>query len=208
MATNPYVNKVVYGADTIIDISGTTATADKILQGYGAFGSDGSWLDGTAVAGGGGSSNFLQGTFTTNSTAGVQTVTISYTGSGYPIMVVVVVNGGAYNSAISGWYNSAQRYAVGQYTMTKSVMTSAPTYGQSGTENYGVTTTTYKGTSSTSYARTGSTNTNFFSSSDATNSSHLVVRMRSSTSMSVYVNTSGYGLLPNTEYAYYFVYSS
>lgn len=55
MATNPYVNKVVYGADTIIDISGTTATADKILQGYGAFGADGSWMDGTAVAGGGGS---------------------------------------------------------------------------------------------------------------------------------------------------------
>lgn len=54
MATNPYVNKVVYGADTIIDISGTTATADKILQGYGAFGADGSWMDGTAVAGGGG----------------------------------------------------------------------------------------------------------------------------------------------------------
>jgi hypothetical protein len=53
MATNPYVNKVVYGADTIIDISGTTATADKILQGYGAFGADGSWMDGTAVAGAG-----------------------------------------------------------------------------------------------------------------------------------------------------------
>ena len=30
MANNPYVNKVVYGGQTLIDISDTTATADKI----------------------------------------------------------------------------------------------------------------------------------------------------------------------------------
>lgn len=53
MANNPYVNKVVYGATTIIDISDTTATADKILQGYGCYGADGAWIDGTAVAGAG-----------------------------------------------------------------------------------------------------------------------------------------------------------
>lgn len=51
MANNPYVNKVVYGGQTLIDISDTTATADKILEGYTAYGADGSRLVGTAVAG-------------------------------------------------------------------------------------------------------------------------------------------------------------
>jgi hypothetical protein len=51
-------------------------------------------------------------------------------------------------------------------------------------------------------------NTNAYSSSTASGSAALCVRMRSATSMSVYANTSGYGLLPNTEYAYYIVYSS
>lgn len=46
------VNKVDFGTTTIIDIRGTTATADKILQGFGAFGSDGEWMNGTATAGG------------------------------------------------------------------------------------------------------------------------------------------------------------
>ena len=53
MASNPYVNKVVYGGNTLIDITDTTATADKILSGYGAYGADGAWMDGTATAGSG-----------------------------------------------------------------------------------------------------------------------------------------------------------
>lgn len=50
MASNPYVNKVVFGSATLVDLTGTTATADKILTGYGAFGADGAWMDGTATA--------------------------------------------------------------------------------------------------------------------------------------------------------------
>lgn len=50
MANNPYVNKVVFGSATLVDLTGTTATADKILSGYGAFGADGAWMDGTAIA--------------------------------------------------------------------------------------------------------------------------------------------------------------
>ena len=53
MANNPYVNKVVFGSATLVDLTGTTATADKILTGYGAFGADGAWMDGTATGGSG-----------------------------------------------------------------------------------------------------------------------------------------------------------
>lgn len=45
----PNINKVVYGNNTLIDLTGTTATADKIMEGYGAFGRDGAWMDGNAV---------------------------------------------------------------------------------------------------------------------------------------------------------------
>lgn len=43
------VNKVVYGGNTLIDITDTTVTADKILSGYGAYGANGSWIDGSIV---------------------------------------------------------------------------------------------------------------------------------------------------------------
>ena len=48
MANNPYVNKVIYGGTTLIDISDTTATADKILEGYTAYGANGQKITGTA----------------------------------------------------------------------------------------------------------------------------------------------------------------
>lgn len=47
------VNKVIYGSTTLIDLTDATATADKILSGYSAYGADGSKLTGTASGGGG-----------------------------------------------------------------------------------------------------------------------------------------------------------
>ncbi len=41
------VNKVIFGTTTLVDLTDTTATSDKILSGYGAYGSDGVWMDGT-----------------------------------------------------------------------------------------------------------------------------------------------------------------
>ncbi len=160
--------------------------------------------------GGGGASNYVTGTFTTDSTAGVHSLNIPYTGNGYPIVAVVVVEGGAYNSAVYDWYTSIQRYAVGQWTMSKAVMTSTPTYGTSGTQNQGVTTAIYKNStsSSTSYTRTSAMNTNVFSSSNASNSALNVIKFKQGNVMSYYTNTSGYGLFPNTTYRYHIIYSS
>lgn len=42
------INKVKYGETTLIDLTGTTATSNTILQGYGAYGKDGVWIDGVA----------------------------------------------------------------------------------------------------------------------------------------------------------------
>ena len=158
---------------------------------------------------GGGATNFVTGTFTTPSSAGYTNINIPYTGSGYPLMIVVVVEGGAYHSG-TDWYNSLQRYAIGQWTCTKSVFSSAPTYGTSGTQNQGVVTAIYKNSTSTStsYTRTSAMNTNVFSSSNASNSAVNTIKYKSGNVLSYYTNISSYGLHPETEYRYFIVYSS
>lgn len=47
MANNPYVNKVQYGNDVLIDLSSDTVAADKILSGYTAHNKAGATITGT-----------------------------------------------------------------------------------------------------------------------------------------------------------------
>lgn len=47
MANNPYVNKVQYGNEVLIDISNDTVTANKILSGYTAHNKAGAPISGT-----------------------------------------------------------------------------------------------------------------------------------------------------------------
>lgn len=148
----------------------------------------------------------VTGTFTTGSTAGYTNINIPHTHNGYPIMCVVVVDGGAYKSG-TDWYTSSQRYAIGQWTMTKADMASVPTYSTSGTQNQGVTTWIYKNTSSTSYSRSSAMSTNVFSSNNASNSGANTIKLKSGNVLSYYVNTSSYGLHPNMTYRYFIVYS-
>lgn len=53
MASNPYVNKVVFGSVSIIDISDTTAVASDVAQGKYFYAATGEKLEGTATGGGG-----------------------------------------------------------------------------------------------------------------------------------------------------------
>lgn len=202
------------GTQTIEGIVCTNLSAANIVSGVtvkiGTASDDDSVASVTGTASGG-ASNFVSGTFTTSSTTGAAySVTIPYTGSGYPIAAIIVINGGAYNSSISGWYNAVQRYAVGQWTYSKSTMTSTPSYSTSGSANYGVTTWIYKNStsSSTNYSRSSAMNTNVLSSSSATGAGATCCRFTSKTNLSYYVASSSYGLLAGTTYAYYIVYSS
>lgn len=47
MASNPYVNKVIFGNDTLIDISGDTVTASDVLRGKTAHDKSGAPITGT-----------------------------------------------------------------------------------------------------------------------------------------------------------------
>ena len=200
------------GMASFYDVSDTTATASDVASGKYFYTSAGVLTQGTN-SGGGGASNFVTGTFTTGSTAGVGSATISYSGSGYPLMCYVVIENGAYNNTSTGdtnWYSSVQRYAIGVWAMSKSNFTTAPTYSTSGSANQAVTMSIYKNSTSTAttYTRTSAMNTNTFSSSNASNAAATSIRFKSNTTLSYYVNTSSYGLLPSTTYRYFIVYSS
>ena len=45
------INKVVYGDQVLIDLTGDTVTADKLLSGFTAHGKDGSPIEGRAPRG-------------------------------------------------------------------------------------------------------------------------------------------------------------
>ena len=210
------VSKVALNGTTLIDISDTTATADKILTGFGAYGANGVWMSGTA-SGGAGASNIAQGTFTTGSTrGGTGSVTTSYTGTGYPIALMVYVDGGAYNNTSGGnttWYNSTNRYDCGWYAMAKSQMNTTPSYSNSAYNDCGVVAIIYKNSTSnaTTYTRTSSMSNYSYSNSNATGGVSCVRFKGNGKTISYYVGNSGsgtVGLAPSTKYAYIAIYSS
>lgn len=209
------------GTARFTDVTDTTAAAADVASGKYFYDALGVRTLGTS-SGGGGASNIVQGTFTTTATTNATgTVDINYTGSGYPIALLVYVDGGMYNNSTGGnttWYNSTQRYAVGQYSMIKARTTTTPTYGTSGADNYGVVAIIYKNSTSsgTSYTRTSAVNINTYTSSstNATTSTSCVRFQGSGKKLTYYTgyysSSSSYaiGLMAGIKYAYIAVYSS
>lgn len=74
--TDMAVNKVVYGGNTLIDLSEDTVTADKLLSGYTAHDKSGVKITGTANSGGGDSGIQAQ-----HITSASEAITISGTGT-------------------------------------------------------------------------------------------------------------------------------
>lgn len=165
----------------------------------------------------GGASNFVTGTFTTGSSTGTAaTFSTGYTGSGYPIALMIWIDGGPYNNGTGGnttWYNSVQRYAIGFFSLVKSQTTTTPTYATSGAANYGTVTVIYKNSTSqaTTYSRTSSMTANSYTSSstnaNATNTTAVRFKGDGKT-VTYFVASTSYGLLASTKYAYCVLYSS
>lgn len=199
------IEKIVYGDN--LNLQSKTVTQNGTVtadSGYDA-------LSSVNVNVSGGVSKHVTGTFTTGSTSGAIDVTIPYTGSGYPTAVMVYVEGGAYNSNNTDWYNAIDRYAIAQTALHKSEQNTTPSYTGNGTNDTAVVATIYKSSTSsaTQYTRTSSMNSPLFKNEDATSSSNGVyaVRMKSSTIMSIFVKGSSYGFMKSTTYRYHIIYS-
>ena len=169
---------------------------------------------------GGGTScpKLVMGEFTTGSTGGsTGSVSLNYTGNGYPIMFLAYVKNGVYNNSSTGdttWYNSMNRYDVGLVIMVKADTTTAPTYATSGSQNYGAISYVYKNSTSnaTSYGRSGSMTPNTYTSSstNASTSSTMIRFKGNAKTLSYYVGnrtSSTYGLARSTTFQYIIVYS-
>ena len=153
--------------------------------------------------GGGGASNVVTGTFTTTSTSGVQaSVSIPYTGNGYPIMATVEVSVGA-----SKWMsNSLPNRIVGRWIASKYDWETPMGYSY----DYAIANawaTAYNGglsgSNSSNQATFGASYVNQLNPCD-------VVAFKSATELIYYSSNDGtyYGLNPSTNYTYVIVYSS
>ena len=170
---------------------------------------------------GGGTScpKLIQGDFTTaNTGASTGSVNINYTGNGYPIFVIIEVYNGAYNNGTGGdttWYNSQNRYDVGQVIITKARTNTTPTYDDNNSaDNQGVLTYFYKSSSSsaTSYSRGGSQTATVYatSSTNASATSNMVKFKGNGKTLAYYIGnrtSSTYGLARNTKFQYTIIYS-
>ena len=157
----------------------------------------------------------VQGTFTTGSTrASTGTVSINYTGTGYPIAVMVYMQNGAYDPNDS-WYDTIAYYDVDAFYMTKSQMSSTPTFVASASlpQNQAVVCGIYKSSTSnaTTHSRNGSSSAVFFNSSDATTGYNCIRFKNNTKTLSYYIGDTAsnrVGLAPSKTYAYIIIYSS
>ena len=156
----------------------------------------------------------VQGTFTTGSTrAGTGTVSINYTGNGYPIAVMVYMQSGTYDPDDT-WYNTIAQYDADGFMAIKAQMSSTPTFVSSGSvpANQATATVVYKSNASTAttHTRAGSQSAVMYNSSDAS-TGYNCIRFKNSTKvMSYYIGNSAsnrVGFAPSKTYAYIIVYS-
>lgn len=156
-----------------------------------------------------GLTNVVTGTFTLNSTSAGTAVDISipYTGTGYPVILVIVVDGGVDGNA--DYAQLIDRYSVAMRCYTKEYFSQAPTYASSGNENIYRLQYSQKSsdTSPTTYG--GSTTVSYLTHSvDAVSSSTNSVRIKSPTTMSVFAKQTSYGFSTGITYRYLILYSS
>lgn len=156
---------------------------------------------------------YVTGTFTPqNSEKGTaKSITIPYTGSGYPIVCEIYPTGGAYKSG-TDIYTSTQKKVIVAFSMAKANTSEAPDYTNSNIEkNWGFSRGTYKNSDSdaTNLATSTGKNVQTFSPYSGNDSSTSCVRFSSATAMTVFVaDTNKYGFLAGTEYTYEIIYSS
>ena len=159
-----------------------------------------------------GTTRFVTGTFTPAVTEAesAKAITVPYSGSGYPISIVIYPTEGTYKSG-TDIYASVQKKAIIFYAASKANTSEAPDYSTSGIEKNQVRSMmNYKNSDTDAANLSSSTSLSsiFTQNSASGNSVSSVVRFSSATTMSVFIASSNYGFLPGTEYTYEIVYSS
>ena len=189
-----------------------TVTASELVSGSETKTSNGTYnvtnlaeLVVNVSGGGGGSSNVVHGDFTVGNSGGVvETVTLPYTGTGYPIYIGIIKK--------LGGTDKVWRYGFENVACSKRNDT-APTYSSSGSENQFNIYQVYKSSSSASSTISVTHNTNFMLLDDTTpsGSSSAWLKMPDNKTIKYFTgnkSSSTYGFIPGFSYTYYVIYSS
>lgn len=164
------------------------------------------------VSGGGGASNVVIGSFTVpNTTDTIETISIDYTGEGYPIALIMAVDGGMYNSNDANWYGTLAKYAIGQVALTKDDFSTAPAYNGTALKDGCALSVVYKNNASdgTQYNQSFGKNALFFRNADPGYQVNSIFQMTDAKTIKYRTHsTDSYGLLQGIKYWYCVVYSS
>ena len=156
---------------------------------------------------------YVTGTFTGASSekGGIKTLSISYTGNGYPISLQIFPTAGSYESGSSA-YTSTQKMAMIVYTMTKDSTSATPDWGNDAEKNRGVVFAMYKNSDSDGTVVTSSMkkDTRIFTTPNPVGTYSVnAVKFYDKNTMKVWIaNTDEYGFLPEVEYTYQIIYSA
>lgn len=125
MASNPYTNKVVYGSDTLIDLTGDTATAEDVAQGKTFHLASGAQAVGTASGGSSTGSSVFYGTCATAAaTAAKVVVCEEFTSSDLvegTVLYVKFTNACTYNGTSTLNVNSTGAHDIARVGTTKTI---------------------------------------------------------------------------------------
>ena len=164
-----------------------------------------------AIETGGGGSNIVEGEVTITAEKGtVQTIDLSYSGTGYPIACFIWPRNGTFDpDDDTPWYGTIQRYAVGVYSMVKQKKSARPNYYSNALLNNGSVVLLYK--SSTSSASNYSSRITaaewVFNNSEEPTASTRCVAFSNYKTMKLFVANTSYGFMNGASYRYLIVYS-
>ena len=138
------VNKVTYGGETLIDLTGDTVTADKLAEGITAHDASGAEIIGTLVAS---AQKVAVGTMTKSSYTGTISIThglgvtpnlavIYGAGSGINDTIVCAKNKSGSNYVLYHASDTTGYQTTANVTMNASKVSFAPTYGTNGSYTY------------------------------------------------------------------------
>lgn len=158
----------------------------------------------------------ITGTFTgaTSEKGTAKSITVPYSGTGYPIWILIYPTTGAYKSG-TDIYASTQTKAIILFAGAKCDVSLAPDYTESTIQNKMFAIASYKNSSTNNTTVSSGYNSNvtayFGYAASGTGASAVVRFYNSATNLSVYIAPDGgaeYGFLAGTEYTYVIQYSS
>lgn len=190
-ALTTYANEVTGASDTNL-----SDAVYSLAEGYGQ----------------GGASNVVTGTFKSATVGASVDVDVDYSGTGYPIAMLIFVAEGA-NNDNGTFYGTVLRGANIFYVFVKNATDVSPTYSGADATDRAFYFSRYKSSSTnntTMYTASGSSA--MYNNANAATNNDRIVRLRSNKKFAVYMcavgGSANGGFAPNVDYQYVIVYSS